>query len=128
GLNKDIDETLHRINIRKKYSATLLSETPDNEKLLKKIRNNVAYGKIDEKTLKELIDKRGKPLSKESKIDSEKVIAGLGKKSLIDLGIKPFFSLHSPRGGIESKKHFGVGKGVLADNGEKINDLVRRML
>jgi len=34
-------------------------------------------------------------------------------------------SIHNWR---ESKKHFGVGKGVLGDNKEKINELVRRML
>jgi len=36
--------------------------------------------------------------------------------------------LHPPRKGIESKKHFGVGKGVLGDNKEKINELLERML
>ncbi len=41
---------------------------------------------------------------------------------------KNFFRLHPPRRGIESKKHFGVGKGVLGDNGEKINELLVRML
>ena len=30
--------------------------------------------------------------------------------------------------GIESKKHFNVGKGVLGDHKEKINDLIERML
>jgi large subunit ribosomal protein L30 len=42
--------------------------------------------------------------------------------------LKPFFRLHPPRKGIESKKHFGVGKGVLGNNGDGINDLVLRML
>ena len=44
------------------------------------------------------------------------------------LGLKPFFRLHSPRGGINSKAHFPVRKGVLGDNKEKINELVKRML
>jgi glycosyltransferase involved in cell wall biosynthesis len=45
-----------------------------------------------------------------------------------ELNLKPFFSLHPPRKGINSKKHFGVKKGVLGDNKEQINDLIKRML
>ena len=40
--------------------------------------------------------------------------------------IENFFRLHPPRGGIKSKIHFP--KGVLGDNKEKINDLIKRML
>ena len=61
------------------------------------------------------------------KIDPKKIASELNDKSLEDLGLKPFFRLHPPRGGIESKKHSGVGKGVLGEN-KKINDLIRRML
>ena len=105
---KKIEETLTRIRLRRKYSAVLLKEGPETEKLLKKIRDFVAYGKIDEKMQKKLLEVRGQK-------DSN------GK-------IKPFFRLHPPRGGIESKRHFGIGKGVLGDNKEKINDLLERML
>jgi len=127
GISKGAGETLHRLRLRKKYSAILIESSKGNDKMLTKIRNYVAYGIVDKATLKSLIEKRGKSLTKE-KIDADKVIEQLGKKSLVSLGLKPFFSLHPPRGGIESKKHFGVGKGVLGDNKEKINDLVRRML
>jgi len=36
--------------------------------------------------------------------------------------------IHPPRKGIESKKHFGVGKGVLGNNKKEINKLIERML
>jgi len=61
-------------------------------------------------------------------MDAAKVIEGLDKKTLVDFGLKPFFRLHPPRGGIDTKVHFPIRKGVLGDNKEKINDLVRRML
>ena len=128
GLSKDIKETLDRINLRRKYSATFLKPSPENIKLLRKIRNVVAYGDIDKETLKELIEKRGTPIDKSKKIDAEKIISELEKKKLKDLGLKPFFRLHPPRGGIDSKTHFPIRKGVLGDNKTKINDLVRRML
>ncbi|MEK6855205.1 MAG: 50S ribosomal protein L30 [Nanoarchaeota archaeon] len=124
----NIREALYRLKIRRKYSAVLIHPTQINMKLLKVLRNHVAYGTIDNETLTKLIEKRGKPLEKDKKINKDEIIEKLDKKTLSDLGLKPFFRLHPPRGGIDSKKHAGKGKGVLGDNKEKINDLIRRML
>lgn len=123
-----VQETLNRLRLRRKYSLVLLEDNQTNLKILKHLRNHVAYGKIDSKTIEKLIEIRAEPLKKSEKVDVKKVIAEIGKKDYDSLGIKPFFRLHPPRGGIESKKHFGVGKGVLGDNGEKINLLIGRML
>lgn len=122
---KEINETLYRLRLRRKYSAVLIKPTVENLKLLKHIRNFVAYGDINQETLKELIEKRA---VSNKKIDSSKIISELDKKDLKDINIKPFFRLHPPRGGIKSKLHFPAKGGVLGDNKEKINDLVRRML
>lgn len=103
-----IKETLFRMKLRRKYSAVLMEENNSSEKILKKVRSYVAYGKINEETLKKLIDIRGQKQK--------------------DGSDKGFFRLHPPRGGIESKKHFGVGKGVLGNNGNEINKLIARML
>jgi len=106
-LKKKIVETLYRLRIRRKYACVVL-EKPTKEQMgmIEKLRDFVAYGEIDEATYKELVEKRGKK-------DSE------GK-------LKPFFRLHPPRKGIKSKIHFP--KGVLGNNGKKINELVKRML
>lgn len=129
GLNADVKESLHRLRLRRKYSLVLLENTESNMKLLKNLRNFIAYGPIDSETLKELIEKRAIPLTKETKVSPADIVKNIDKKSLPDLGIKPFFRLHPPRKGIDSKKHFGVTKkAVLADNGPAINDLIRRML
>src|SRR3989344_6084592 len=118
-VQKRIEQALYRLRLRRKYSAVLLNPTQANTKLLKKIRNHVAYGDINTETLTELIKKLAKPINKDKKINAKEVIEKLDKRTLADLGIKPFFRLHPPRKGIESKKHFGVGKGVLGDNKEK---------
>jgi len=121
-------ETLHRIRLRRKYSAVLLQATPENLKLLKKIRNQISYGEITNETILELLKKRAQPIKKNTKIVPEEIVSQLDKKKLKDLGIKPFFRLHPPRGGIDSKKHFGTtSKAVLGEN-KKMDELVRRML
>jgi large subunit ribosomal protein L30 len=128
GIPKKIEETLQRIRLRRKYSAVLLKETPENEKMLKKIRNFIAFGKISKENISKLIQLRGQMIDKKKKIDLKKVAEEIGNKKLEEFGLKPFFRLHPPRKGIESKKHFGVGKGVLGDNKDKINNLLERML
>ena len=102
GLRKEIVETLNRLRLRRKYSCVVF-ENPTKEQLgrIEKVRDFVAFGNIDEKTYKKLVEKR-------------------------KTKIKNFFRLHPPRGGIKTKLHFP--KGVLGNHKEKINELVGRML
>ena len=128
NINEDVENTLSRLRLRRKYACTLV-DMNNNEinGMVKKIRNFVAYGEIDKPTLVELIKKRAQSLDKTKKIDPEKISEILLKEKKFDnTGIKPFVRLHPPRGGINSKDHFPIG--VLGDNKEKINDLIRRML
>lgn len=120
--------TLNRLRVRKKFACVIVREKPEILGMIKEARNFIAYGRIDEKTLASLIEKRGKFRGKKidaGKIASEIINAKTDSK-IEDFGLKPFFSLHPPRGGIKSKEHFP--KGVLGDNKEKINDLIMRML
>jgi len=103
GLKRSIIETLNRLKIRKKYSCIVLSPTKEQMGMIKKVEDFVAYGKISEDMHKKLLEKR-------------------------KTSTKDFFRLHPPRKGIDSKKHFGVKKGVLGNHKEKINELIERML
>jgi len=106
NIRKEITETLNRFGLKKKYSCVII-EKPKKEELgmVEKIKNFVAFGEIDNETFKKLVEARGK-FSKS----------------------KTHFRLHPPRGGIDSKKHFGVEKGVLGNNKKEINKLLERML
>ena len=109
GMDKDIIETFYRLRLRRKYACIVVDKpSPEQLGMLRKVENFVAFGELDKDTYKELVEKRGRK-------DKEG-------------NLKPFFRLHPPIKGIESKKHFGVNKGVLGNNKDKINELVRRML
>jgi large subunit ribosomal protein L30 len=126
-INQDVEETLSRFRLRRKYSCVVLKENEVVKGMLKKIRSFVAYGEIDKETLEELIKARGQPLDKKSKLDSKKIAEKIiSQGNMNDLEIKPFFRLHPARGGIVSKQHFP--KGVLGDHKKDINNLIRRML
>lgn len=128
-MQKRVQETLFRLRMRRKYSAVLLKPTIESIKVLRRVRDHVAYGDIDKDTLKLLIQKRAIQKNKARKIDAEKIAEQIEKRDPESWEIKPFFRLHPPRGGIDSKNHFGTSKmAVLGDNKEKINLLVRRML
>lgn len=118
--NKEIANTLDRLRLRRKYACVVVKETDIIKGMLKKVRNEIAYGKIDDETLKKLIDKRGQ------KIDKTKDIKEVKDLKFEEANLKPFFRLHPARGGIDSKQHFP--RGVLGDHKEKIKDLIGRML
>lgn len=127
-VSSDVNETLFRMRLRKKYTAVLLKDNELNRKLLQKVRNYVAFGNISKEDITMLLEKRAQLVDKKKKLDVKKVLEGIDKHNLLDLGVKPFFRLHPPRKGIDSKLHFGVRKGVLGDNKDKIAELMRRML
>ena len=124
----EVKETLFRMGLRKKFSCVLIDEKNKVQiGMLNKIRDFVAFGEIDKPTLIRLIEKRAQPLENK-KINAEKTASEiLAGKKLKDLGIKPYFRLHPPRGGLKSsKKKFP--KGILGNHKQEINKLIERML
>lgn len=141
----DIDYTLKLLRLHKKFHATLYpSDLPGIQGMLRKVKDWVTWGEIDEETLIELLRKRGriigdKPLTDEyveKKLGISGGIAGLAK-ALIEgrvkyhklNGVKPVFRLHPPRGGFKgsTKRPYNDG-GELGYRGKAINELIKRML
>jgi len=134
---KKVEETMQRLRLKRKYTCVILDEKPETLGMIRIVKNLIAYGKIDEKTLTLLLKHRGKKIGNvkaklteaEAAKVAKEVMAG---KKLESLGIVPFFGLHPARGGIYTKLHFP--KGVLGHNRdkktneEKINELIERML
>ena len=112
GLNKGISDTLKMLNIERKNYCTIVEGNPGTMGMIRKVKDFVTYGEIDDETEKLLAEKRGEKSSK----DPEK--------------LKPFYRLSPPRGGFERKgikQPFTLG-GVLGNRKEKINDLIKRMV
>lgn len=128
GMNENVENTLYRLRLRKKYSCVVLNESKELSGTLNKITNFVTYGEISKETFLALVEARAKLIDKKKKTDkkgaAKQYFSGKGK--LQDFNIKPFFRLHPPRKGIKSKVHYP--KGVLGDHKDKINDLIKRML
>jgi len=128
-VREEIEQTLYRLRLRKKFACTLIHEK-DKVKIgmLKKVKDFVAFGEIDKGTLVRLIEKRGKRKDKKETKDAEKIAEEVENgKNAEELGFKSFFNLHPPRGGLKSsKKQFP--RGVLGNHKQEINKLIGKML
>ena len=135
-IRKKIEETLSRLKLKRKYSCIIIDEK-DKVKvgMLKKVYPYVAFGEIDKQTLIRLIEKRGQTIKKagakekmKTKIDAKRIADEIEKgEKPEDSGIKGFFRLHSPRGGLKSSKKF-FPRGVLGNHKKEINKLIEKML
>ena len=128
-IDTDVKETFNRMRLRRKYSCVVINPNKEQRGMMKKLEDFTAFGEIRKDVFEKLIDIRGERIGGKSgaKKDSKTIASEIEKgKSYESLGFKPFFRLHPPRGGIKSKVHFP--RGVLGNNGEKINELVLRML
>ncbi|MFW5990625.1 MAG: uL30 family ribosomal protein [Candidatus Nanoarchaeia archaeon] len=106
----DIKDTLKMLGLHRKFACTIRPKTPELMGMLRKVKDYVTWGPIDEETHKELVDKRGL------------------KNSSGEL--KKFFRLHPPKGGFEKKgtKRSYSEKGALGNRGKDINNLIKRMI
>ena len=104
-VGKPIEDTLKMLRLYRKNYCVILDNKPSVMGMLKKIKDYITWGEIDSGTLKLLAEKRGEK-------------------------DKQFFRLQPPIKGFERKgikKPFSIG-GALGYRGEKINELIKRMI
>jgi large subunit ribosomal protein L30 len=136
--------TLKNLYLNKRFSATLVPETPNYLGMLRKINQWVAWSKADSEIVKTLIQKRGKKRNTKSvsitKKGSENTDGYKGIEELVDVvvndkikfsdqnNIKPWFSLNPPKGGFKknTKKQFSDG-GILGNNKDLL-EIVKKMV
>lgn len=106
----DIKETLKMLGLHRKFACTVRPKTQEVLGMVKKVKDYVTWGEIDEETYKQLADNRG-----------EKRPDGTSKN---------FFRLNPPKGGFErkgTKRSYSEG-GSLGNRGNNINELIKRMI
>lgn len=131
GLRRQIADTLMLLRLQRKMHAILLNESPSMKGMLQVTRDWITWGTISEEMLEKLLSKRGRKPGKQ-RLTDEDVQVAMGRlksgKKLSDFGIKPVFRLTPPSGGFKKsiKQHWP--KGELGDRGERINELLKRMI
>lgn len=123
---RPVEDTLKMLNLTRVNHCVIMKKTPALDGMLRKAAGNVTWGMINGEMLEKLVAKRGrivgkKPDAKQAKDAAKKLLAG-GKPD-----IKKVFRLHPPSGGYRAVKR-PYPEGDLGSRGEKINELIKRMI
>ena len=134
------DSTLLSLNLAKKFRATIVPENSEYLGMLNRIRQLVAWCRVDNDTVKELLNKKGKKTASQSLTASElpkeysdldKLASDIANDSVVLSrlkGMKPWFALNPPRGGFKkSIKKQTNQNGILGEN-KLLIDLVKKMM
>lgn len=125
-----IQNTLHRLNLNRKNHLVFYEKNDAVLGMVKRVKDYVTYGEVDESFVKEVLEKRG-DLYESSLTDSKKLYEY--KSRFFEFGKKKYkkaVRLNPPVGGFErkgTKKGFNQG-GSLGYRGDKIKDLISKML
>ncbi len=132
GLTGVRDKTKYTLEILRLYKSnycSILTSNPVNLGMLKKAKDYITWGEIDDDTFKELIKKRAEEFSGRE-TDSKKKIKYDDFLVVDNKKIKKFFRLNPPRKGFGTRgvKHGFNEGGALGYRGKAINELLRKML
>lgn len=117
GINKAMGDTLEILNLRRVNTCVVVPERSLG--MLKAVQSYITYGEISPKTLEALVSKAGLGGKPE---ELSKAVKGISEGKA-----KAVFRLPPPSKGYKSvKKHFP--KGDLGYRGEKMNELIARMI
>jgi large subunit ribosomal protein L30 len=125
-----VKDALRKLRLRKVHSCTLLRASGTLRGMLLHAEDFITWGKVEEHVLEKMLEKRGKSRSG-ARIDA-KHAKGIAKKMISDgsansADVRPVFRLSPPSGGLRSVR-IQYPRGDLGDRGERINDLLLRMI
>jgi large subunit ribosomal protein L30 len=133
-LPEKVKDTLYLLRLRKKFVAVMLEKNKENMGMISKVKDYVAFGDVDSETIKQLLMKRAKKQGDKPIEIGGKMLDEFAKKflenkvNLDEIKVKPFFRLHPPIGGFKKSIRLPYPKEVLGDHGDKIKDLIIKML
>lgn len=118
------------LGLKRKHACAVLPDNPSNRGMFESVKDYVSYGKIDMPTFTKMLEKRGR-LEGDARLD-QKTAAEMAK-SIFESGRKPaglkrIFRLHPPTKGFRKPIKLHYPKGALGNWGEKINELLVRMI
>ena len=125
-----VKDTLRRLRLDRRYSATVVPDSPVYRGMLNRLKNHAAWCPAEPEIVEKILKLRGRPMGKKTLGKEE--LEKLGSKSLKTLAkavsegtvvlgrsgvLRPVFRLAPPRGGFRrSTKHMHSQGGVTGEN------------
>jgi len=128
NVTEGVEDTLKMLNLNSPNHCVVTPETKEYLGMLKKVKDRITWGNISKKTLSKLLEKRSK-ISKEKLKEMKMKNFDELSDALIKnkLKLKLIFRLNPPIHGFKSTR-LPYPKGDLGFRGEKINELLERMV
>lgn len=138
---RDIKDTLKMLRLHHINHCVFLPDTPEILGMIRKVKDYVAYGEVDEATLETLMRTRGRLEGNDALTDEylkeNSELSGIADlaKAMIEGTVrvrdiprlKPVLRLHPPRKGYKSLKRTYPQGGALGYYGQEINALLYKM-
>ncbi len=143
-VRRGIEDTLNLLNLNHVNHCVVIDDRREYRGMITKINDYVTWGEVAQETLEKLLETRGKIIG-EKKLSDEYLKKNTAYSSIKDFAadfmaakaelkdikdLKPVFRLNPPRKGHERvgiKHPYSIG-GVLGYRGEKINELIEKMI
>lgn len=138
--DKKTERALQLLRLKAPNNCVIVPDTPSYRGMLQRVKDFIAYGELAQELLVEMLKKRGRLLGnvrlddntvKETGYETVESLAKSifeGKLSLKDVPqLKPLFKLTPPAHGFKSTK-LAYPQGDLGYRGDKINELIKRMI
>jgi large subunit ribosomal protein L30 len=130
NMKKDIKDTLAMLRLNRKMHCVLIKENDVMKGMLRKVRNWITWGEIDDDNLRILIEKRGRKIGEKKLLNQEveEAFKKIKENQKTPEEIKPVFRLTPPSKGFKEsvKQHYPQGE--LGYRGKEINELLKRMI
>lgn len=130
-----INDTMDMMYLKAVNNCSVHQETPSTMGMMQRAKDYITYGNLNQETFEKMLFKWGringdKKVTPEYLAEQKTTVKDLfeGKKKLTEVGIKQPFRLHPPRGGYKSTRKPVTLKGDLGFRGDKINDLLLKMI
>ena len=134
-----INYALQCLGLTRVNSCVVLEYNDYNKGQLKKVKDYVTFGEINDDTLKSMVEKRGRlegdkritdSFLKEKKLSIDTLLKMYKQdvNKVYALGIKKVFRLSPASKGLKSVKLSFAQGGDLSYRGDKINDLLNKMI
>ncbi|KXB01038.1 hypothetical protein AKJ41_02865 [candidate division MSBL1 archaeon SCGC-AAA259O05] len=141
-VEKEVEDTLRMLRLTRPNHSTLVDDSSPQGGMLQKAKEMVTWGPIKPEVLESLLKKRGELVSGGSVTDevvrkssSYETVGELSKaiceeKAELDdvNGLRKVFRLRPPKKGYSPTQRSYSHGGASGDRGEKINDLLTRMI
>lgn len=142
GIKEEVKDTLEMLNLNKSNYCVIVDDNSSYRGMLKEAKEMLTWGPIKADVLEDLFLERGE-FEGDGEVTDEKIDERTPYNSVSELveavsdgeyelkdvdGLKDVFRLHPPKKGYDSVKLSFEQGGAKGDRGEKINDLISRML